>query len=191
MRDGPAKILVSPFGRNHCDISFFSAGHPIFFNFCIALQNPCPGTVIKAEIKISGCIVNSSKMFKAQLPQIPPEIQQIILPNKELSVVDFLKFCLPAATQSFNGSFAPSQKLLSSLTPTITTIEEIQAIPTPPRIICVTINSQSPCPRIHNRTITYVDTFLLGASLSSTPTQEEVVRHGREPWGICAKQKAD
>ena len=132
MRDGPAKILVSPFGRNHCDISFFSAGHPIFFNFCIALQNPCPGTVIKAEIKISGCIVNSSKMFKAQLPQIPPEIQQIILPNKELSVVDFLKFCLPAATQSFNGSFAPSQKLLSSLTPTITTIEEIQAIPTPP-----------------------------------------------------------
>jgi hypothetical protein len=71
-------------------------------------------------------------MIKAQLPQSPPEIQQIILPNKELSVVYFLKFCLTAATRFFDGSFAPSQKLRSSLTPTITTIEEIQAIPTPP-----------------------------------------------------------
>ena len=85
--------------------------------------------------KISGCVIDSSyttKMAKAQLPQIPPEIQQIILPNKELSVVDFLKFRLPAVARSFDGSFAPSQNLLSSLTPTITTIEEIQAIPMPP-----------------------------------------------------------
>lgn len=59
------------------------------------------------------------------LPQIPSEIQQFILPNKDSSVTDSLKFRLPAAARAANGgSFNPLQKLLSDLVPTITDIEE-------------------------------------------------------------------
>jgi len=87
-------------------------------------------------VKIPVCILDSSYstvMAKGpQLPQIPPTVQQSILPDKDLSIVDFLKFRLPAAARSFDGSFTPSQEFLSSLSPTITTIEEIQVIPTPP-----------------------------------------------------------
>ena len=39
--------------------------------------------------------------------------------------------------------------------------------------------------------ITYVDHFLLGAGLSSTAAEEELVRCGREPWGTYPKQTAD
>lgn len=67
-----------------------------------------------------------------QLPQIPCEIQKEILPDKDLSVLDILKFRLPAAARSNNGSFNHSQKFLSTLTPTLTNIEEIRTIPTPP-----------------------------------------------------------
>ena len=66
------------------------------------------------------------------LPQIPPKILDLVLPDKELSILDFLKFRLPAVARAANGFFDPSQKFLSSLTPTLTKIEEIQAIPTPP-----------------------------------------------------------
>lgn len=69
------------------------------------------------------------------LPQIPPEIQQCILPNKDSSVTTFLKFRLPAAARTADGSFNQSQKLLSNLIPTITDIEDICAIPTPPLAI--------------------------------------------------------
>ena len=69
------------------------------------------------------------------LPQIPPEIQQCILPNKDSSVTTFLKFRLPAAAQTADGSFNQSQKLLSNLIPTITDIEDICAILTPPLAI--------------------------------------------------------
>ena len=67
-----------------------------------------------------------------QLPQIPCEIQKEILPDKDLSVLDILKFRLPAAARSNNGSFNHSQKFLSTLTPMLTNIEEIWTIPTPP-----------------------------------------------------------
>jgi hypothetical protein len=66
------------------------------------------------------------------LPQIPCEIQKEILPDKDLSVLDILKFHLPAAARSINGSFNHSQKFLSTLTPMVTNIEEIRTIPTPP-----------------------------------------------------------
>src|SRR6266545_3532285 len=54
------------------------------------------------------------------LPQIPPKILDLVLPDKELSILDFLKFRLPAVAQAANGFFDPSQKFLSSLTPTLT-----------------------------------------------------------------------
>ena len=67
-----------------------------------------------------------------QLPIIPPELKKRILPERDMSVLDFLQFQLPAAAQAFDGSIDPSEKILSDLAPSIISITDIQAIPTPP-----------------------------------------------------------
>ena len=67
-----------------------------------------------------------------QLPQIPPEIHKAILPDKDLSILDILKFPLPAVARSITGPYNQVQNFLSHLIPTVTSIDKIQAIPTPP-----------------------------------------------------------
>jgi hypothetical protein len=62
-------------------------------------------------------------------PNIPLEIQGEILPNKNLSVIDFLKSPLPAVARS---PITNPDEYLSPLSPTITSIKEIKSIPTPP-----------------------------------------------------------
>jgi hypothetical protein len=66
-----------------------------------------------------------------RLPQIPPEIHKAILPDEDLSILDILKFPLPAVARSITGPYQV-QNFLSHLIPTVTTINEIQVIPTPP-----------------------------------------------------------
>ena len=61
---------------------------------------------------------------------IPSEIQAEILPDKNLSVIDFLKFPLPAVSRS---PITNLHAYLSPLSPTITSTNEIKNIlPTPP-----------------------------------------------------------
>ena len=94
----------------------------------------CDRTAYLAVFTKSCCssfssLINMAK--ETELPQIPPEILQEILPDKNLSILDFLKFHLPAAAQAIDGS-NQLQNFLSSTTPTITSIDEIRTIPTPP-----------------------------------------------------------
>jgi hypothetical protein len=63
------------------------------------------------------------------------EEASILDDGDKLSVLDILKFHLPAAARSIDGSFNHSQKFLSTLTPTVTNIKEIRTIPTPPLAI--------------------------------------------------------
>ena len=62
------------------------------------------------------------------LLEIPPEVQQKILPDESLSILNFLQFPLPALARS---PINDCQKYLSSLLPTITSLEQIQTILTP------------------------------------------------------------
>jgi hypothetical protein len=48
-----------------------------------------------------------------------------------MSILDFLQFQLPAAARAFDGSIDPPEKILSDLAPSITSVTDIQAIPTP------------------------------------------------------------
>ena len=66
------------------------------------------------------------------LPNIPPDIRAEILPDKNLSVIDFLKFPLPVSTRSL---ITDPQEYLSHLSPTITSIDKIKSIPTPPATV--------------------------------------------------------
>lgn len=94
----------------------------------------CDRTAYLAVFTKSRCSSFSSSINMAketELPQIPPEILQEILPDKNLSILDFLKFHLPTAAQAIDGS-NKLQNFLSSTTPTITSIDEIRTIPTPP-----------------------------------------------------------
>ncbi|PPQ88837.1 hypothetical protein CVT25_010268 [Psilocybe cyanescens] len=74
-----------------------------------------------------------------QLPKIPPEIEKIIIPDQDLSVLDFLQFWLPGASQAFNGSINLPEKFLSSLAPSTISMADIQAIPTPPLAVLNTL----------------------------------------------------
>lgn len=76
---------------------------------------------------VTNMVNNDTKLI-----EIPPDIRQKILPNENLSILDFLQFSLPvvARTPITNG-----QQYFSTLTPTITIIEEIKFIPTPPLTI--------------------------------------------------------
>ena len=66
------------------------------------------------------------------LPNIPPDIRAEILPDKNLSVIDFLKFPLPISTCSL---ITDPQEYFSHLSPTITSIDKIKSIPTPPATV--------------------------------------------------------
>lgn len=62
------------------------------------------------------------------LLEIPPEVQQKILPDESLSILDFLQFPLPAVARS---PINDCRKYLSSRLPTITSVDQIQTVPTP------------------------------------------------------------
>ena len=64
-----------------------------------------------------------------KLAKIPPEIQAIILPKEDISILDFLKFPLPAVALS---AFTQPQTFFSTLDPTITNVEVIQKTLMPP-----------------------------------------------------------
>jgi len=51
MCDRPAEILVSAFGRNHCDIVFFSAGHAIFFQILESLAGQILVQVVRFLVR--------------------------------------------------------------------------------------------------------------------------------------------
>jgi len=78
--------------------------------------------------KICVLLISPNMSSKLDLLKIPPDVQQRILLNENLSILDFLQFRLPVVARS---PITDCQKYLSSLPPTITSIKEIQSIPTP------------------------------------------------------------
>ena len=57
------------------------------------------------------------KFVTSSLPNIPPEIQAEILPDKNFSVIEFLKFHLPVPTHS---PITDPHEYLLHLSPTLT-----------------------------------------------------------------------
>jgi hypothetical protein len=64
-----------------------------------------------------------------KLAKIPPEIQAVILPKKDISILDFLKFSLPAVAL---GAFTQPQTFFSTLDPTIADAEVVRKTLMPP-----------------------------------------------------------
>jgi len=64
-----------------------------------------------------------------KLAKIPPDIQAVILPKENISILDFLKFPLPAVAL---GAFTQPLNFFSTLDPTITDVEVIQKTLMPP-----------------------------------------------------------
>ena len=71
-------------------------------------------------------------LLPTRFPIYPPEIWAEILPDKNFSVIDFLKFHLPVPTRS---PITNLHEYLSHLSPTITNINEMKSIPTPPATV--------------------------------------------------------